>query len=188
MQKQKKVPQAKPLPNAEAYPMRINKYLAHQGVATRRAADELIARGKVVVNGRVATLGEKVNEGDTVEIRDNRAPKKLVYYAFNKPVGVITHSPQLGERDVKKSARLGSDVYPIGRLDKDSSGLLILTNDGRVTERLLSPSRDHDKEYRVRVREPLRESFKKNMEAGITIEGSCCDSRTMTSTEPSRSI
>jgi 23S rRNA pseudouridine2604 synthase len=171
MQKQKKVPQAKPLPNAEAYPMRINKYLAHQGVATRRAADELIARGKVVVNGRVATLGEKVNEGDTVEIRDNRAPKKLVYYAFNKPVGVITHSPQLGERDVKKSARLGSDVYPIGRLDKDSSGLLILTNDGRVTERLLSPTHDHDKEYRVRVREPLRESFKKNMEAGITIEG-----------------
>lgn len=153
------------------YPMRINKYLAHAGLATRRGADELIARGKVRVNGRVAVLGEKVNKNDTVEILDTRAPKKLLYYAYNKPAGVITHSPQRGEKDIRQSVPLPKDVFPIGRLDKDSSGLIILTNDGRVTDRLLNPEYEHDKEYRVRVSEPLRESFKKTMEAGVDIEG-----------------
>jgi len=153
------------------YPMRINKYLAKQGVATRRGADELVARGKVLINGRVAVLGDKVNKSDKVELRDKSAPKKLLYYAYNKPVGVITHSPQLGEKDIKKSADLPKDVFPIGRLDKDSSGLIILTNDGRVTDRLLNPEYEHDKEYRVRTSEPLRDSFKKFMEAGVDIEG-----------------
>lgn len=162
--------QAPPEP-IDGYPMRINKYLAHEGISTRRGADELIARGSVLINGRVATLGEKVNEGDTVELRDKRAPKKYVYYAFNKPIGVITHSPQLGEKDVKQSAKVAKDVFPVGRLDKDSSGLIILTNDGRITERLLGPDHDHEKEYRVRVAEPLRDSFKKTMEAGVNIEG-----------------
>ncbi|MEK7604224.1 MAG: pseudouridine synthase [Patescibacteria group bacterium] len=166
---QKKAPQ--PEETAAEYPMRINKYLAHQGLATRRGADELIARGTVFVNGRVATLGEKVNEGDTVELRDKRAPAQYVYYAFNKPIGVITHSPKQGEKDARTSAGLPHDVFPVGRLDKDSHGLLILTNDGRITERLLSPAREHEKEYRVRVADPLRESFKKTMEAGVDIEG-----------------
>jgi len=151
--------------------MRINKYLAHEGVATRRGADELVTRGKVLINGRVAALGSKVYEGDTVELREHRAPKAFVYYAFHKPIGIITHSPQRGEKDIKLSAKLPKDVFPVGRLDKDSSGLIILTNDGRITDRLLSPDRDHEKEYRVRVAEPLRDSFKKNMEAGVTIEG-----------------
>ena len=154
---------------AEEYPMRINKYLAHEGIATRRAADELIVRGKVLINGRVAKLGEKVQRGDKVEMRGKATAKKLLYYAYNKPVGVVTHSPQLGEKDIKQSVPL--DVFPVGRLDKNSSGLLILTNDGRVTDRLLNPDYDHDKEYRVRVQEPLRESFKKKMEAGVNIEG-----------------
>lgn len=160
-------------PNGEvaAYPMRVNKYLAHEGVATRRGADELIARGKVLINGRVATLGEKVNKGDTVELRGNSSPKKFLYYAYNKPVGVITHSPQFGEKYITQGAGLPKDVFPVGRLDKDSSGLIILTNDGRVTDRLLNPEYDHDKEYRVRTAEPLRESFKKYMETGVDIEG-----------------
>lgn len=149
--------------------MRINKYLAHEGIATRRGADELIARGKVLINGRVAKLGEKVQKGDKVELRGKASAKKLLYYAYNKPVGVITHSPQHEEKDVKQSVPL--DVFPVGRLDKDSSGLLILTNDGRVTDRLLNPDYNHDKEYRVRTAEPLRESFKKKMEAGVNIEG-----------------
>ena len=163
----------------EEYPMRINKYLAHEGIATRRGADELIARGKVLINGRVATLGERVNKGDKVELRGKSSSKKFLYYAYNKPSGVITHSPQQGEKDIKQSSRsvtsegkqLPSDVFPVGRLDKNSSGLIILTNDGRVTDRLLNPEYDHDKEYRVRVSEPLRESFKKTMEAGVNIEG-----------------
>ena len=155
----------------DEYPMRINKYLAKVGVATRRGADELVARGKVLVNGKVAVLGEKINKGDKVELRDKRSSKKFLYYAYNKPVGVITHSPQLGEKDIKKSITLPKDIFPIGRLDKDSSGLMILTNDGRVTDRLLNPEYEHDKEYRVRTGEPLRESFKKTVEAGVNIEG-----------------
>jgi len=151
--------------------MRINKYLAHEGIATRRGADELIQRGKVLINGRVATLGEKVDEGDKVELRGKSSTKKFLYYAYNKPVGVITHSPQLGEKDIRESLKLSPDVFPVGRLDKDSSGLIILTNDGRVTDRLLSPGYAHDKEYRVRTADALRESFKKTMEAGVDIEG-----------------
>ncbi|MFA6414748.1 MAG: pseudouridine synthase [Candidatus Paceibacterota bacterium] len=156
---------------ADEYPMRINKYLAHQGLTTRRGADELIARGKVLINGRVATIGEKVEKNDVVELRGKTSSKKFLYYAYHKPVGVITHSPQLGERDIRQSATLPSDVFPVGRLDKDSSGLIILTNDGRVTDRLLSPGYDHDKEYRVRTLDALRDSFKKTMEAGVDIEG-----------------
>ena len=158
-----------PTKAADEYPMRINKYLAREGIATRRGADELIARGKVLVNGRVAVLGEKVHKGDTVELKGSSSPKKFLYYAYNKPVGVITHSPQLGEKDIKQSVPM--DVFPVGRLDKNSSGLIILTNDGRVTDRLLNPDYEHDKEYRVRTLEPLRESFKKTMEQGVDIEG-----------------
>ncbi|MEK7179468.1 MAG: pseudouridine synthase [Patescibacteria group bacterium] len=156
---------------ADEYPMRINKYLAHEGIATRRGADELVARGKVLINSRVAVLGEKVNKGDKVELRGKSSPKKFLYFAYNKPVGVITHSPQMGEKDIKQSVALPKDVFPVGRLDKDSSGLIILTNDGRVTDRLLNPDYAHDKEYRVRTSEPLRESFKKTMEVGVDIEG-----------------
>lgn len=155
----------------DEYPMRINKYLAHEGLATRRGADELIARGKVLINGRVAKLGEKIQKGDIVELRGKSSKKKFLYFAYNKPVGVITHSPQMGEEDIKQNAKLPADVFPIGRLDKNSSGLIILTNDGRVTDRLLNPEYAHDKEYRVRVSDPLRESFKKTMEAGVDIEG-----------------
>jgi 23S rRNA pseudouridine2604 synthase len=161
----------------DEYPMRINKYLAHKGIATRRGADELIARGKVLINGRIAVLGDKVTETDSVEVAGAPSPKKYVYYAYHKPAGVITHSPQRGEADIKtrlakerKSGEMGG-VFPIGRLDKDSSGLMILTNDGRVTDRLLHPDYAHDKEYRVQTREPLREGFKKAMEAGVSIEG-----------------
>ncbi|MBU6214710.1 rRNA pseudouridine synthase [Patescibacteria group bacterium] len=159
--------QAQPAPE---YPMRINKYLAREGIATRRDADELIARGSVLINHRVAALGAKMQKGDIVEVHDKRAPKKRVYYAFNKPIGVITHSPQNGEKDIQRSAKLRRDVFPVGRLDKASSGLIILTNDGRITERLLGPDYGHDKEYRVRVSDPLSDRFKKTMEAGVTIE------------------
>lgn len=167
-----------PKTDETAYPMRINKYLAHEGISTRRGADELIAKGKVFINGRVARIGEKVNKGDEVTLRDTGTPKKCLYFAYNKPVSVITHSPQLGEKDIKQSVAMGTpssvplrDVFPIGRLDKDSSGLIILTNDGRVTDRLLNPGYAHDKEYRVKTREPLREGFKKAMESGVNIEG-----------------
>jgi 23S rRNA pseudouridine2604 synthase len=169
---------------ADAYPMRINKYLAHGGISTRRGADELIAKGKVLINGRVALLGEKVNKSDKVELRGLSSSKKFLYYAYNKPVGVITHSPQMGEKDIKQSVALAQDVFPVGRLDKDSSGLIILTNDGRVTDRLLNPGYDHDKEYRVRTADSLRDSFKKTMEAGVDIEGYLTKSCTVRKSGP----
>ncbi len=152
--------------------MRINKYLARErGVATRRGADELVAKGHVLINGRTALMGEKVQKGDHVELVGKTTSKNYLYYAYHKPVGVITHSPQVGEKDIRGSVTLPRDVFPIGRLDKDSSGLIILTNDGRVTDRLLNPDYKHDKEYRVRTFKPLRDSFKKTMEAGVNIEG-----------------
>ena len=157
------------------YPMRVNQYLAIKNFSTRRGGDELVAKKKVFINGRLAVLGDKVNENDTVEVR-NHVQKDFVYYAYNKPRGVVTHSanPEYNEEDIE--ARIGKDlglmdVFPIGRLDKDSYGLILLTNDGRVTDRLLNPSRDHDKEYVVKTRDKIRESFKKYMEGGVDIEG-----------------
>lgn len=148
--------------------MRINKYLALKGFATRRAADRLIEEGKVMINGKKALLGDKVHEGDAIAVRQNK--RSYRYFAYNKPMGVITHSPQLGEKDIKSATSLRG-IFPIGRLDKRSHGLIILTDDGRVTERLLNPDYVHEKEYRVTVRDPLPKDFKKRMERGVNIEG-----------------
>jgi len=147
---------------------RINKYLAMHGIATRRDADKLIEAGKVFVNGKRAVLGLKVTEKDKVEIA-GKSSKKLLYYAYNKPRGVVTHSPQKGEEDVLSSIKL-KGVFPIGRLDKDSEGLLILTNDGRITDRLLSPNYDHEKEYLVRTRTLLKKFHLNVMENGMELD------------------
>lgn len=151
------------------YPMRINKYLGRKGVSTRKDADSLIKKGLVYINGRLAVLGDKVNIKDVVEVRGRRE-KKYSYYAYSKPSGVITHSPQLGEKDIVSIVPLPG-VFPVGRLDKRSRGLIILTDDARVTDRLLNPEYVHDKEYRVTVAEKLPRDFKEKMEAGVNIEG-----------------
>jgi 23S rRNA pseudouridine2604 synthase len=158
----------------EEYPIRINKYLAHQKISTRDGADEMVARGDVFINGKRAVLGSKVNMGDKVEVLGNVNTKKYVYYAYNKPAGVITHSPQDEEKDIKekiKNQNIPKDVFPIGRLDKDSHGLMILTNDGRITDLLLNPKYIHEKEYTVKTSNKLRSNFKQKMEAGVNIEG-----------------
>lgn len=156
------------------FPVRLNKYLAEHGYATRRDADYLIRRGRVLVNGHVAELGEKVSADDVVKVmRGKRGKKGYVYYVYNKPRGVVSHSPAPGEKDIRDDlpALAKEGVFPVGRLDKDSHGLIILTNDGRITDRLLNPDREHDKEYVVRTKLPLRSSFKKHLEAGVSIEG-----------------
>lgn len=158
------------------YPMRINKYLALKGYATRKAADEFIEKKTVFINGRLAVLGDKVAETDNVEIRTskNSPAKKLVYFAYNKPKSVITHSPGEGESDIREllpGLTKQYAIFPVGRLDKDSHGLIILTNDGRITDRLLNPEKEHEKEYAVRTKSKIRESFKKHAEEGIDIEG-----------------
>ena len=153
-----------------SYPMRINKYMALKRYSTRRGADELISKGKVFINGKKAVLGSKVEESDKVEVMTARNPVKYVYFAYHKPVGVITHSPQKGEMDIKHAALL-KDVAPLGRLDKNSHGLIILTNDGRITDKLLNPKYAHEKEYVVTTSNKLRSSFKAKMEKGVDIEG-----------------
>ncbi|MEI6581030.1 MAG: pseudouridine synthase [bacterium] len=139
--------------------MRINKYLAHQKIATRDGADVLVAKGDVFINGKRAVLGSKVNEDDKVEVRGKNNIKNYVYYAYNKPKGLET--PDISVKD----------VFPVGRLDKDSHGLIILTNDGRITDLLLNPKYIHEKEYIVKTSNKLRSNFKQKMEAGVNIEG-----------------
>jgi len=155
--------------------MRINRFLALKGYATRRGADELVEKHKVLINGELAVLGSKVHQGDEVEVRRTQKPKEYAYYAYNKPKGVITHSPQRGEKDVRTDAKhakysMPKDIFPVGRLDKESHGLMILTNDGRITDRLLNPDYVHEKEYIVKTTQKLRESFREYMEAGVKIE------------------
>ena len=170
------LPSATPTP--PLYPMRINKYLAMKGFATRKAADELIEKKRVFLNGRLAILGDKVSEKDVVEVRTskNSPDKKLVYFAYNKPKSVLTHSAKTedGEQDIREllpALTKEFAVFPVGRLDKDSHGLIILTNDGRITDRLLNPTKEHEKEYVVRTKQKLRTSFKDHMEKGVNIEG-----------------
>lgn len=146
--------------------MRINKYLAFKQYSTRRGADELIQKGLVSINGKKAVLGDKVVRTDTVVVR---APKRTYrYYAYHKPRHVITHSPQGAEQDILSVVDI-EGVFPVGRLDKDSFGLIILTDDGRVTDRLLNPEYDHEKEYRVTTVQKLRPSFREHMEKGVDI-------------------
>lgn len=148
------------------YPMRINKYLAMQKHCTRRAADDLIVKGRVLINGKRAVLGDKVKEKDVVEVRFR--PQKNRYYAYNKPRGIITHSPQGNEEEIADTIALPG-VFPVGRLDKDSYGLIILTDDGRITDPLLNPAHAHEKEYEVVTLAKLPNNFKEKMEAPVDI-------------------
>ncbi len=146
--------------------MRINKYLAEVGLCTRREADRYIEQGLVFINGHKALLGSKVAEGDKVETR--LPTRQYRYFAYNKPRGIVTHSPQESQEGIEDVAGL-KGVSPMGRLDRDSHGLIILTDDGRITERLLGPDHDHEKEYTVITKEHLPPSFKKRMEQGVDL-------------------
>lgn len=156
----------------EVFPMRINKYLALKKHSTRRGADDLIKDKKVFINGKLAVLGDKVNESDVVEVRFRGPKPAYIYIAYNKPIGLPTEdittqaSLSLTRRGVGGEVK----VFPIGRIDKESHGLIILTNDGRITDRLLNPKFFHEKEYVVKTKEPLRSSFKEKMERGVQID------------------
>lgn len=151
-----------------SFPVRINKYLASRKHCTRRGADGLVADGKVRINGRVARVGELVHQGDEVEVRAQARAYR--YYAYHKPRGVITHSPQGDETAIEDEIPIRG-VFPIGRLDKDSYGLIILTDDGRITDALLNPAHTHEKEYQVSTRDMLPPGFKRGMERGVDIGG-----------------
>lgn len=153
------------------FPMRINKYLGFKGYSTRRGADDLIARRMVTINGRFAALGDQVNEHDTVEVRHMRKPETYSYYAYNKPRGISTDPTRKGTKDISQSIPL-NNMFPVGGLDTNAEGLVILTNDRRITDRLLNPAHEHIKEYLIQTITPLRSNFKEKMESGVVINGS----------------
>jgi len=157
----------------ETYPMRLNRFMALRGLSTRRGADELIAAGLVSIDGRVATLGDRVLGPDarvTLKAEAKALEKHLVYFAYYKPRGIITHSPQRHEQSIAEVSGI-KGVFPIGRLDKDSEGLILLTNDGRITERLLSPRFEHEKEYLVTIKESWPRGVEARLKEGIEENG-----------------
>jgi 23S rRNA pseudouridine2604 synthase len=154
------------------FPMRINKYLAHSGIASRREADVLIEKRQILINGKKAVTGQQVQEGDKVELKGETKAKQ--YLAYYKGRGTITHSP--GEKEVDIVMRLEKDfgitnMSPVGRLDKASEGLIIVTNDGRITGPLLDPEAGHEKEYQVEVDKKISTLFVHLMQNGVDIEG-----------------
>lgn len=157
----------------DIFPMRINKFVAHKGYSTRTGADDLIRAGKVTINGRKAVLGDKVTATDTVLVADKNIHKNLVYFAYNKPIGVVTSNPVRGEKEILDNPILPKTsvpaIFPVGRLDKNSYGLILLTNDGRVTDRLLNPKHDHQKEYVVEVGHAFTPAFMRHMQDGVDI-------------------
>lgn len=153
------------------FPMRINKYLAMKKIASRREADDLIREGKVMINNQKAKLGEIILETDKIIVEGTL--KKLIYLAFHKPAGIVTHSPQKGEKSINDILTFSDKVFPVGRLDKDSRGLIILSNDGRITNQLLNPANYHEKEYEVRVDSPITDLFIKKMASGVKISENC---------------
>jgi 23S rRNA pseudouridine2604 synthase len=152
------------------WPMRINKYLALKGLATRRSADDLIRKKSITVNGRIAIIGERVKQDDIVEVRGGAKPANYVYYSFNKPAGMPVSADKKSSNDIIQSIPL-KGVFPVGSLDKSAAGLIILTNDRRIIDRLENPKYAHPKKYVITTKQPLRPNFKEKMEAGITIAG-----------------
>lgn len=154
--------------------MRINKFLAAAGVASRRECDKLVADGKVKVNGKTAALGLEVNEGDEVFVENRRVTiQKNEYYILNKPKGYICSvSDDKGRKTVMDlmPANVGR-IYPVGRLDYDSEGLLILTTDGGLAQKLTHPSNEIPKTYLVKIEGTLTEAALNPIRSGIEIDG-----------------
>lgn len=158
-------------------PTRINKYLAEQGYCSRREADRLIAAGQVYLNDKPAKLGDVVDDGDTVRVfgrKKAKAPKQI-YLLLNKPVGVITTTDRRKPDNVIDYVDFPERVFPVGRLDVKSSGLLLLTNDGTLANRLMHPRYEHEKEYVVTVDHPIGKLDIGRMQSGVNLD----DGRTL---------
>ena len=153
--------------------MRINKYLAHSGVCSRRDADKLIERGEVLVNGKLPAPGQSVDDSDeiTVSGKPLQRADKTVVLAFYKPVGVTcTERDAHAEKTVSELIRYPVRVTYAGRLDKDSEGLLLLTNDGDLIQGMMRGSNRHEKEYLVRVDKKITQDFLSKMEKGVYLD------------------
>ena len=153
---------------------RINKYLSEVGYCSRRGADRLIEEGKVTVNGKIPEIGTKVEEGDYVEVEGQIIKKlkkqKKIYLIFNKPVGIVCTTNRREEPDnIIDFIKYPSRIFPIGRLDKPSEGLIFLTNDGDIVNKILRARNNHEKEYIVSVNRPINRDFVQSMSSGVEI-------------------
>lgn len=155
------------VPERKAFPMRLNKYLALQGITTRRGADEMIEKGDILVNGKVAKIADKVLAEDVITRRGELSKKEYRYFAYNKKEGVTT-TREPGTPDILTVAKFPVSVFPVGRLDKDSCGLIIMTNDGRVTRKLLDPDAYHEKEYRVSLDHDITNTLLRGFKEGVS--------------------
>ena len=155
--------------------VRLQKFLSQAGICSRRKGEEYIKAGRVRVNGQVTQeLGTKVTPGiDRVEFDGAVvvAAAEKVYIALNKPEGYVTSCEHAGEKVVVDLLNIEQRIYPIGRLDKDSTGLLLLTNDGRLHHRLSHPSFEHEKEYEVTLVEPINDGALKKLTRGVNLKG-----------------
>ena len=153
---------------------RINKYLSEIGYCSRRVADRLIKEGKVTINGEILEMGTKVEQGDLIEVEGQIVEKskkqKKIYLAFNKPVGIVCTTDRRVEPDnIIDFIKYPTRIFPIGRLDKPSEGLIFLTNDGDIVNKILRARNSHEKEYIVSVNRPINRDFIQNMSNGVKI-------------------
>ncbi|CAG9614792.1 Dual-specificity RNA pseudouridine synthase RluF [Bacillus rhizoplanae] len=153
--------------------MRINKYISESGKASRRGADKLIDEGRVTINGKVAKIGSQVEPGDDVRVNGNpiRMARNYVYIALNKPVGITSTTEKNVKGNIVDLVNHPLRVFNIGRLDKDSDGLILLTNDGDIVNEILRAENKHEKEYIVTVDKPITPEFLKRMAEGVKILG-----------------
>ena len=143
---------------------RINKYLSEAGYCSRRKADRLIEEGKVTINGKIPEIGSKVDDDDQVEVEGQRIEKSTkqnnIYLAFNKPVGIVCTTDRGVEPDnIIDFIKYPTRIFPVGRLDKASEGLIFLTNDGDIVNKILRARNNHEKEYIVKVNRSINSDF-----------------------------
>ena len=153
--------------------IRLNKYIASSGLCSRREADALIENGKVKINGVIAVQGTKINAGDVVEVNGRAVipDDDMVYIAFNKPLGITCTTDRRDPSNIIDYIDFGERIFPVGRLDKNSSGLILLTNDGSIVNKLLRAENNHEKEYLVTVNRPYDKAFIQSMESGVPVLG-----------------
>ncbi len=151
----------------------LNKYISSTGICSRREAEKLIVDGKVTINGRPTQLGNRVFDGDIVKINGQllRSKPKTLYIAYNKPVGVVCTTDSKERHNIVRAINHTERLFPIGRLDKPSQGLIFLTNDGDIVNKILRAGNNHQKEYLVSVNQPITADFIQRMSNGIPILG-----------------
>lgn len=154
---------------------RLNKYISESGLCSRREADRYIANGNVAINGKPAQVGDQVLPGDAVTVNgqevEPRDEQDLIFIALNKPVGVVSTTDPAERRNIVNHVGHSERIFPIGRLDKDSQGLIFLTSNGDLVNKILRAGNNHEKEYLVTVNRPVTDEFIKGMSTGVPILG-----------------